>query len=91
MIVGLFGVPRCGKTTTLVQLGIKELKRKLKKRYDHIYSINVSIKGIQRITKQDFESYIFPNSLILWDEITLDYDNRDFKHVNGDEEQTPGI
>ena len=39
----------------------------------------MSIKGVERITKEDFEKYKFTNSLILWDEITLDYDNRDFK------------
>ena len=79
MIVGYFGVPGCGKTTRLVQIARKELRRKFKKRYDHIYSLNVSIKGVERITKEDFEKYKFTNSLILWDEITLDYDNRDFK------------
>lgn len=77
-IIGYFGVPGCGKSTTLVKIARKEQKR-LKKRYKHIYTVNIDIKGCTRITKQDFEKYKFTDSLILWDEITLDYDNRDFK------------
>lgn len=74
MIKAYFGVPGCGKTTTLV----KEY-RKNRKKYDHIYTVNVDIKGCKRITKEEFEKYKFKNALILWDEITLDYDNREFK------------
>lgn len=74
MIKGYFGVPGCGKSTTLV----KEY-RKNKRKYKNIYSVNIEIKGVKQITKEDFEKYKFTNSLILWDEITLDYDNREFK------------
>lgn len=74
MIKGYFGVPGCGKSTTLV----KEY-RKNKRKYKNIYSVNIEIKGVKQITKEDFEKYKFPDSLILWDEITLDYDNREFK------------
>ena len=45
MIKCFFGVPGCGKSTTLV----KEFT-KLKKHYDHVYTINISIKGATRIT-----------------------------------------
>ena len=38
MIKCFFGVPGCGKSTTLV----KEFT-KLKKHYDHVYTINISI------------------------------------------------
>lgn len=75
MIKAYFGVPGCGKTTTLV----KEY-RKNRKKYKNFYSVNVDIKGCKRITKEDFRKYKFENALILWDEITLDYDNRDFKN-----------
>lgn len=78
MIKGYFGVPGCGKTTNLVKLALKEQKRK-RKRYDHIYTINVDIKGCERITKEILEKYLIENSLILWDEITLDADNREYK------------
>ena len=74
MIKGYFGVPGCGKSTTLV----KEYRNNRRK-YKNIYSVNIEIKGVKQITKEDFEKYKFPDSLILWDEITLDYDNREFK------------
>ena len=74
MIKAYFGVPGCGKSTTLV----KEY-RKNRKRYKHIYTINIEIKGLERIEKEDLENYKFENTLILWDEITMDADNREFK------------
>lgn len=74
MIKAYFGVPGCGKSTTLV----KEY-RKNRKRYKNIYTINIDIKGCKRITKEDLERYKFIDSLILWDEITMDADNREFK------------
>lgn len=80
-IIGYFGVPGCGKSTLLTKFAIKELNRS-RRRYDHIYTVNIDIDGCTRITKEDFENYKFINSLILWDEITLDYDNRNFKLFN---------
>ena len=77
-LIGYFGVPGCGKSTNLVAIFRKEYKR-LKKRYKYFYSVNIDIKGCKRITKHDFETYKFHDALILWDEITLDYDNRNFK------------
>lgn len=74
MIKAYFGVPRVGKTTTLV----KEY-RKNRKKYKNIYTINVEIKGCKRIEKEDLENYLFEDCLILWDEITMDADNREFK------------
>ena len=85
MVIGYFGVPGCGKTTTAVQI-YRKFRRK--KRYDHIYSVNVDIKGVERITKEDFRKYKFTNSLILWDEITLDYDNRDFKAFTKEDKES---
>lgn len=78
MIKGYFGVPGVGKSTTLVKIARKE-QRRLRKRYKYIYTVNIDIKGCTRITKDDFEKYKFRDALILWDEITLDYDNRNFK------------
>lgn len=74
MIKAYFGVPGCGKSTILV----KEYKKN-KRRYDHIYTINIQIRGVQMISKEDLEKYKFKNTLILWDEITMDADNREFK------------
>ena len=74
MIKAYFGVPGCGKSTILV----REYKKN-KRRYDHIYTINIQIRGVQMISKEDLEKYKFKNTLILWDEITMDADNREFK------------
>lgn len=79
MIKCYFGVPGCGKSTILV----KEYKKN-KKKYDHIYSINIEIKGVEKIDKLDLERYKFKNTLILWDEITMDADNREFKSFSKD-------
>lgn len=74
MIKCYFGVPGVGKSTILV----KEY-RKRRKKYKHVYTINIDIKGCERIQKEDLEHYKFDRSLILWDEITMDADNREFK------------
>ena len=74
MIKCYFGVPGCGKSTILVKEYLKN-----RKKYDHIYTINLQIEGVPMITKEDLEKYKFTNSLILWDEITMDADNREFK------------
>lgn len=74
MIKCYFGVPGCGKSTILVREYLKN-----RKRYDYIYTINIQISGVKMIDKSDLETYKFKNSLILWDEITMDADNREFK------------
>lgn len=79
MIKCYFGVPGCGKSTILVKEYIKN-----KRKYDHIYTINLVIKGVKKITKEDLELYLFRNTLILWDEITIDADNREFKSFSRD-------
>lgn len=78
MIKGYFGIPGCGKSTLLSKIGATEIE-KFKKRYRNVYTVNIDIKGCTRITKEDCRKYRFEGDLILWDEITLDYDNRDFK------------
>lgn len=74
MIKCYFGVPGAGKSTILV----KEY-RKRRKKYKHYYTLNIDIKGCERITKEVLEKYVIYDSLILWDEITMDADNREFK------------
>ena len=83
MIKGYFGVPGVGKSTTLVRIARKEQK-KIIKRYDNIYTINIDIKGCEKITRKELEQYRFENALILWDEITMDADNREFKTFSKD-------
>ena len=79
MIKCYFGVPGAGKSTILV----KEY-RKRRKKYKHFYTINIDIEGCERITKDTLEKYIIYDSLILWDEITMDADNREFKNFSKD-------
>lgn len=79
MIKCYFGVPGVGKSTILA----KEYKKSTKK-YDHIYTINLQLKGVEMINKEDLEKYKFKNTLILWDEITMDADNREFKSFSKD-------
>lgn len=78
MLAGYFGVPGCGKTTIAARFGVKEVKR-LKKRYEHIYTINCEISGCIPIKFTDLGVFKIQNSLILIDEITMDADNREFK------------
>lgn len=79
MIKCYFGVPGVGKSTILA----KEYKKNRKK-YAHIYTINLQLKGVEMITKEDLELFKFKNTLILWDEITMDADNREFKSFSKD-------
>ena len=61
--------------------------RKNRKKYENIYSVNIEIKGVKQITKEDVRKYRFKNALILWDEITLDYDNRNFKEFTKEDKE----
>lgn len=79
MIKCFFGVPGVGKSTILARE-----YRKNRKRYDHIYTINFQLEGVEMITYHDLEKYKFKNTLILWDEITMDADNRSFKTFSQD-------
>lgn len=79
MIKCYFGVPGVGKSTILC----KEYKKNRNK-YDHIYTVNVQIEGVEMISMHDLEKYKFKNTLILWDEITMDADNRSFKTFSSD-------
>lgn len=81
MISGYFGVPGCGKTTILARIATKEL-RKIKhgkSRYKNVYT-NFYCQGCNKINFSDLKNYKIRDSLILFDEISLDADNRDFKN-----------
>lgn len=79
MIKCYFGVPGVGKSTILA----KEYKKN-KRKYDHIYTINLQLRGVEMITKEALEKYKFKNTLILWDEITIDADNRSYKSFSNE-------
>ena len=79
MIKGYFGVPGVGKSTILA----KEYKKN-KRKYDNIYTVNLKLKGVEQIEKDILEKFKMKNTLILWDEITMDADNREFKSFSKD-------
>lgn len=80
MITCYFGVPGVGKTSVLAKIGIKELRKieKGKSKYKHVYT-NFYLKGAEQIAFDDIKNYKLYDSLILFDEITMDADNRHFK------------
>lgn len=80
MITCYFGVPGVGKTSMLAKIGIKELNKikKGKSKYKHVYT-NFYLKGAERISFDDLKQFKLYDSLILFDEITMDADNRHFK------------
>lgn len=80
MITCYFGVPGCGKTTLLTKFAVQELKliKKGKSKYNAVYT-NFYCKGAKKVDFNDFKTHIVRNSLIIFDEITMDADNRKFK------------
>lgn len=81
MIVCYFGVPRVGKNTMLTMLAQRELLRmKLGiSKYKHIYT-DFYCKGCEKIDFADLEKYKVYDSLILFEEMGLSADNREFKN-----------
>lgn len=80
MIACYFGIPGVGKTSLLTQFAQKELKR-IKQGispYAAVYT-NFYCEGCLKIKFEDLKDFKIYDSLILFDEITLDADNRDFK------------
>ena len=80
MITCYFGVPGCGKTTLLTKFAVSELKRikRGQSKYKDVYT-NFYCKGCKKVDFNDFRTHIVRDSLIIFDEITMDADNRKFK------------
>ncbi len=80
MITCYFGVPGCGKTTLLTKFAQSELKRIKKGRgpYKAVYT-NFYCEGCNKIDFNDLKTHVVRDSLIIFDEITMDADNRKFK------------
>ena len=81
-----FGLPGSGKTSILVARAILEAKKikKGKSIYDSVVSnVRIAFPGVNYCT--DFSwlgKYSFCNSLLLIDEASLEFDNRDFKNFS---------
>ena len=80
MITCYFGVPGVGKTTFASKIAQNELKRiqKGKSKYKNVYT-NFYCKGCMKIEFSDLRDNIVRDALIVFDELTLDADNRCFK------------
>ena len=81
MITCYFGVPGVGKTTIATKIAQLELRKikKGKSQYKHVLT-NFNCKGCERVTFEDLGRKDIQNSLIIFDEITLDADNRNHKN-----------
>lgn len=80
MVTGFFGVPGVGKSTLLVKIALTELNRikKGKSQYKHVLS-NFPIAGCEMVRFEDLGKFEISDSLIIFDEISMDADSRDFK------------
>lgn len=83
MILGIFGLPRSGKTTTATAIAQSALKHKaflpdMRRDYDRVFT-TFFCKGCEKLNFDDLKKYAFPNSLVIIDEISLFADNRNFK------------
>lgn len=81
MVCLFFGLPGCGKTTTLSKIAYTEsIKKGRARRYQNIYSnVRLSIPGVTYIDNDCIGKYDLSNCLLLIDEATLFADSRDFK------------
>ena len=88
MITCYFGLPGSGKTTILAKIAQKELKRinKGKSKYKQVYT-NFYCKDCYNLQYDYFGKYLIEDSLILFDELTLDADSRNFKQFSEDKKQ----
>lgn len=73
----VFGVPGCGKTTLVAMLAKKCQKYGIK-----CYA-NVDLYGIPyvRITSADVGKYALTDGVVILDEASVDFNNRDFKNL----------
>lgn len=85
MVTGYFGVPGCGKSTFLAKIAIKELRKiqKGKSAYKHVLT-NFPVEGCEMIQFSDLGKYDIEYSLILFDEISIDADSRDYKSFSSE-------
>lgn len=80
MVKGYFGLPGCGKTTMLAKLAVDASRPRSP--YKHIYG-NVCLTGVPnyiQIKSSDLGRYDMHDALILLDEATVYFDNREYKN-----------
>lgn len=81
MVTGYFGVPGCGKSTFLAKMAHKEIVKiqKGKSNYKHVLT-NFPVQDCECINLMDLGKYDLEYCLILFDEISLDADSREYKN-----------
>lgn len=77
MIVGIFGLPRSGKTTLLAKIAKKNQKK------TKVYS-NFACKGCYQLDFSQLGKRDFHDCVMLIDEISLICDSRDWKSFSSD-------
>ena len=70
-----FGLPGSGKTT----LAVKHIYKYVKKGYKVYTNIDVSIPRVIAITEADFGVFDISDGIVIFDEATQAFDNRDWK------------
>lgn len=83
MVSMYFGLPGCGKTTMYAKLAY-DAAFKRHTPYDHIYG-NIALTGIPnyiQINVNDLGTHMLEKCLILIDEGTVQFDNRDYKNFS---------
>lgn len=83
MIIGIWGLPGAGKTTTLTAVAQKALNgkrfiRELRSDYEGVFT-NFFCENCYKLNFDDLKSCAMPNSLMIVDEISLFADSRNFK------------
>lgn len=72
-----FGLPGCGKTTTMCKIMLRAVKGK---RYRNVYcNVHNTIPGVTYIDNECIGAYDLRDALICIDEATLFADSRDYK------------
>ncbi len=78
-----FGLPGCGKTTTLTEIAYNAINKK-KSPYRHVYgNVHLALPGYTYIDNFCIGNFLLEDCLILIDEATLYADSRDFKNFSG--------
>lgn len=83
MVIRCFGLPRCGKTTTLSMMALQAVQSG---KYEHVYAnVHLTIPGVTWIPfKEVFGKYELENCIYFVDEATLNAGDRDWKSFGED-------